>query len=285
MTKSKWLAIAVGVVCVSAIGGKIYAGHVVDEKIQTALEKSDMNEFVRYDGVSVGLLGGVTLKHAAFGPESEVKVESLAIGSIDREAIEHGKLPAYGEISVHGFELAMTQQQVEQAFPQLYALGYREIKGDIGIEYNYSAQDKMLHIKELTLSLDGAGTLTGHLDMEVPWDAISNPVMLLMAMNAAKLKTVGLKLENDGLVDRLFDMAEREQKMSHDDVIAKLDVEIKHAADDTQKQVLSAVRDFLDGGDELEASVEVASAVAIPRLVQAIQRGDMRNMTISIQGS
>jgi len=161
MTKSKWLAIAVAVVCVSAIGGKLYVGHVVDKKIQAELEKSDMNKFVRYDGISVGLLGGITLKHAAFGPESEVKVESLAIDSIDREAIEHGKIPAYGEITVHGFELAMTKQQVKQTFPILYTLGYRDIKGDIGIEYNYSEQDKMLHIKELSLSLDGAGTLTG----------------------------------------------------------------------------------------------------------------------------
>lgn len=285
MTKSKWLAIAVAVVCVSAIGGKLYAGHVVDKKIQAELEKSDMNKFVSYDDVSVGLLGGITLKHAVFGPESEIKVESLAIDSIDREAIEHGKIPAYGEITVHGFELAMTKQQVKQFFPKLYNLGYRDIKGDIGIEYNYSEQDKMLHIKELTLSLDGAGTLTGHLDMQVPWDAISNPDMLLMAMDAAKLKTVGLKLENDGLVDRVFDMVEKKQHISHEDAIAQLNNEIAKMSNDSQKKLLLALRDFMIGGNELEASIEVASAVAIPRLVQAIQRGDLRDMTIKVQGS
>lgn len=285
MTKTKWLAIATAVVCVTLIGAKIYAGNVADEEIQIALEKSEMNKFIKYETVSVGLLGGVTLKSVAFGPEREVKVESLVIDSIDREAIEQGKLPAYGEITVHGFELAMTEKQVKRAFPQLYALGYRDIKGDVGIEYNYSDTDKMLHINELSLSLMGAGKLTGHLDMELPWNEITNPVMLMMALDDAKLKTVGLKLENDGLVARLFDMAEKEQKMSHKDVIAKLDAEIKSATDSSQKQVLSALRDFLDGGDELEASVEVSSAVTVLRLIQSISRGDLRDMKINIQGS
>jgi len=121
--------------------------------------------------------------------------------------------------------------------------------------------------------------------MQVPWDAISNPYMLLMAMDATKLKTAGLKLENDGLVDRVFDMVEKEDHISHEDAIAQLNNEIAKTSNDSQKKLLLALRDFMIGGNELEASIEVASAVAIPRLVQAIQRGNLRDMTIKVQGS
>jgi len=174
---------------------------------------------------------------------------------------------------------------MRRAFPVLYRLGYRNVHGDLHLNYTYSADDKKLVVDEASLTLDGAGTLLFDMDVGVPFAPISNPLALLMALDQAKLTSISMTMENDGLVDHIFTLAKNDQKMDRETFLKKIEQEVSDTSGAKKKELLIAVHDFLAGGDELKASIEPSGPVELGRVFNAIQRGDLSKLNTSIRGS
>jgi len=276
----------IALIGVVIIGGKIYAGKVADEKVHQAIVSMNAEDVFSYDKISVGLLGGITLQAVAAGPHGEIKADALVVDSLDRDALENGKFPAYGDISIQGFDLAMNAREMRRAFPVLYRLGYRNVHGDLHLNYTYSADDKKLVVDEASLALDGVGTLVLDMDVGVPFASISNPLALLMALDQAKLTSISMTMENDGLVDHIFTLAKKnDQKMDREAFLKQLEQDVSDTSGAEQKELLIALHDFLAGGDELKVSIEPSGPVKLSRVFNAIQRGDLSKLNISIRGS
>jgi len=101
MNKKTITIAAMVLIAATAIGGKIYAGKVADEKIHQAIASANAADVFRYDDVSVGLLGGVTLDSVVAGPHGEIKANEMIVSSLDRDGLESGQFPAYGDISIN----------------------------------------------------------------------------------------------------------------------------------------------------------------------------------------
>jgi len=285
MNKKGITIAAIGLIAAVAIGGKLYAGKVADEKIHQAIASVNATDTFKYDDVSVGLLGGVTLSSVVAGPHGEIKADAVVVSSLDRDALETGRFPAYGDIRIKDFDLAMSEQEMRGAFPMLYELGYRNVHGDLHLEYTYSADDKKLKVDEASLTLDGAGTLAFDMAVEVPLTSISDPLVLMAVLNQAKLSSISMSMENDGLVDHIFTAAKNEQKLDKDAFLQQIEKQASSTSNATQKEMLTAVHDFLDGGDEFKASIKPSSPVNLTRVANAIQRGDFTQLNISVEGS
>lgn len=285
MNRKGIMIAAIALIGVVVIGGKIYAGKVADEKIHQAIVSMNAADVFSYDKISVGLLGGITLQSVAAGPHGEIKADALVVDSLDRDALENGKFPAYGDISIKGFDLAMNEREMHRVFPMLYQLGYRNVHGDLHLNYTYSADDKKLVVDEASLTLDGAGTLVFDMDVEVPFASISNPLALLMALGRAKLTSISMTMQNDGLVDHIFTFAKNDQKMDRETFLKKIEQLVSDTSGAKQKELLIAAHDFLAGGDEFKASIEPSAPVKLARVLNAIQRGDFSKLNISVRGS
>jgi len=280
--KKNIMIAGVALIVAVAVGGKMYAGNVADKEISKAIASVHAEDMVKYDGVSVGLLGSVTLQSVVFGEHGEMKARSIEVASLDRDALEHKQFPSYGDIRIKGFELSMSDREMKRAFPLLYKLGYHDVHGDLRLEYTYS-DDNKIAIDEASLTLDEAGTLELALEVEV--GSISNPLELLAALDGAKLSSMSMTLENDGVVDHILALIKHEKNKNKDEILKELEHEASKANKPMQKEVLTAMHDFIDGGDEFKASINPSSPIRIARVVNAIQRGDFNLLSITVKGS
>ena len=256
----------------------------MDEQVRAALANNGMTQDVQYDDVHVGLFGSVTFDHVVFGSSGNATFDNVVVSSIDRDAFEKGVFPTYGSVAFHGYKLAMTEGEMRRSVPMLYQLGYRKIQGDMNVSYQYSPEEKRLDIQEASVAMDEHGKLSGHLSIRMPLDSLKNPNQVKAALESARLKTAGLKLENDGLVERGFAMSEKQDHKNREQVLADLEQQIQRSPQENQKKALTAFRDFLAGGHEIGVSI-TTDDMHLSRVVAAFSRADLRGMDLEFNGS
>jgi hypothetical protein len=175
---------------------------------------------------------------------------------------EESEIPSYMDLEFNGIEAEIKQ------IDELSMLGYEDyLSSNMAISYEFDAEAGEVNIKNLSMGIDDVGSI----GIELKLSNIKNPAALIFTYPSVQIDAAKIVYEDDSLIDRAYTLQAKKEKKSvdeiKDDAIQILDSKIEKTSGEFQKNVLLAIRDFIDDPDELTISVSPQSPVSIKQLL------------------
>lgn len=263
---------AAAVAVAGVVGAKYYTSSVADEKIQAALKNSSQFADVKYDDVSVALLGGdVYIEDIVITQPNGKKAEIDEIVLHDFD--DKNDIPEYLELSVNDIRLDVTPENFGASAAALKNLGYEEVEVSVNIAYTYDKASKEFELKQLKLNADDMGEATLQLTLEDVH--LDNPMMVMMGMQKLKLKSGKLTFKDDSLLERNLKMAAKQKGKDVDEIVdegvAILERDIAAAekrGDDFSADAMEEVIAFLRDPDEISITASPEHPVSIDTMMR-----------------
>jgi hypothetical protein len=260
----KNIILSVGAIAlVSFIGAKYYASSVAKDRVDSILASAPpILKGLTYKDVSVGLLtGSVTFKDVEFSSPAKdrnILINEVVLNDYDEES----EIPSYMDLEFNGIEAEIKQ------IDELSKLGYEDyLSSNMAISYEFDAKAGEVNIKNLSMGIDDLGSIR----IELKLSNIKNPAALIFTYPSVQIDAAKIVYEDDSLIDRAYTLRAKKEKKSvdeiKDDAIQILDSKIEKTSGEFQKNVLLAIRNFIDDPDELTISVSPQSPVSIKQLL------------------
>ena len=271
------LGIAVSALAIAAFtGAKYYASSVTDEKIQSTLNDMPGMENIKYDDVSVDLLGGDVHIHdveiSPLGGGKETLIEEIVIHDFD----EDNEIPRYLNVSANGVNIEVTPANFGAASTGLKKMGYETIEASFDLIYEYNEDGKELELNNLALRVEDMGAASLGISLEnidLETVDLENPVTLISVTQALRLKYARIKFDNDSLIEKLLATDAESRGMDVDELVNQIEVEIeeqiktaKNAGDEFSASVLAAMLDFIKNPDSISIMIKPEKPISFRTL-------------------
>ena len=269
MSQSRMMQTVIAVTALAIagfIGAKYYASSVTDEKIQGTLNDMPGMENIKYDDVSVDLLGGDVhvqgIEISPIGGGKETVIEEIVIHDFD----EDNDIPRYLNLSANGVNIEVTPANFGAASAELKKMGYETIEASFDLIYEYNEDGKVLELNNLALHVADMGEASlgislDNIDLENV--DLENPMTLMSVTQALRIKYAVIKFDDDSLMERLFATDAKNRGMDVDDLTGQIEVEIeaqiktaKNAGDEFSVSVLTAMLDFVKDPDSISITIK-----------------------------
>jgi hypothetical protein len=279
MSQSRMMqtGIAVTVLAIAGfIGAKYYASSITDEKIQGTLNDMPGMENIKYDDVSVDLLGGDVhvqdIEISPLGGGKETVIEEIVIHDFD----EDNDIPRYLNLSANGVNIEVTPANFGAASTELKKMGYETIEASFDLIYEYNEDGKALELNNLALHVADMGEASLGISLEnidLENVDLENPMTLMSVTQALKLKYARIKFDNDSLIEKLLAMDAKNRGMDVDDLVDQLEADIeeqiktaKNEGDEFSASVLVAMLDFVKDPDSISITIKPERPISFEAL-------------------
>ena len=279
-----------GVVIAGFVTFKYVAAAMIEDKIDMAMTKAGIpTESFSYD-TSVDLLGFNThLKNIELTlPNKEsVKIDEITINSFDADH----KIPEFMDIEIEGLESkkALKSLPFARASRDIFD-NMEKVNVNFAIKYKFDSEDKILDIKEISESVDHLGELSFSTELH-HIDSMQSLLQRMM-LNPYSL-SVGkseLAYKDDSLVEKIILMNAKQQGVSvsqyKEKVVQKLNKELdkieskKSAA--LEKELLSAVIDFVEDSDEFSISIDPQKPMTLREMSTGNPSANLEKLNLEI---
>ncbi|SKA93108.1 hypothetical protein SAMN02745704_02458 [Paucidesulfovibrio gracilis DSM 16080] len=275
MAKGKNLLVALCIGAVLLVGGYFgahyMAKNVAEQKVKEFFAGMDDVVHAEYGDVDVNLFTQAAevndLKVAVLGGKV-IDIDQLVL---DRYEEKDG-VPHAVTVRFSGVDVPVTPEYFGDSVDVIRNLGYEMLHCDYVMDYAYDEKDKIFETKELSLSVKDAGQFSlsfrlGNVDLA---DLTKGgPSAMLVTVDQAELS-----YGEDSLMDRLFDMAAKEERMSREKLMAEInqntDREIQRAranGEDFAAQVMEEIQEFLNNPQTLRVQAQPDEPVAMLQLL------------------
>ena len=270
MTKKTKIGLVILIVLVIAgyFSLKAYAAHVAEKNIDQAVSRVSGFVDLDYQKVNVDLFGLNThirnVRVAGMNREQTVEIDDIVIYRLYRQ----DRMPASLHVRFKGINLAL--DRLGQNAAALQQMGYSHIKADTEIDYTYDPEERRLDIHSFQTGAADLGHIkvTGRID-NLNLSPANLPILLFTFPNIL-LDQATVTYQDDSFVKRLLEMAAQEKGQPYEafmrDLNEKLEKEIAGQSDPFLKQVMTAVKRFLNNPAAITIAISPDKPVSIGRL-------------------
>ncbi len=253
-------------------GVKAYLNRSAQMRVDEKLSRVDGFVDVEYDKARLDLLGwnphlkNVTV--SSVGTNAKTKIDDIIIYKLH----ETNEVPERLHIALKGIHLEVNTDNFGSQAENLKRMGYKAIKGDIHVDYEYDMEKKAFHLNRFRMGADDVG----HIHAEFHSSNIDlNPdtiAFLLFSFPAILIHKAELRYEDDSLIPRLQKAVAEQQEKTVDELVAELTEEIDKEIDKTDNRftqdALKAIRKFVKDPDEIRIIVSPQEPVSLGRIQQ-----------------
>lgn len=251
-------------------GVKLYLNHSVEKQVEARLSQVEDVVDVKYDKAKLDLLGwnhhlqDVTV--SSIGTGAKTKIDDIIIYKIDEE----NEIPVRLHVAFKGIHLEVNAENFGSGAEDLNKMGYKTIKGELQMDYEYDKEKKAFHLNTFRVGADDVG----HINAECHISNIDldpeNMAFLLFSFPGILIHNAELRYEDDSLIPRLQKAAADQQGKTVDEVIEELteeiDKEIDKADNKFTEDALKAVKKFVKDPDKIRIIISPKDPVSLGRI-------------------
>lgn len=236
------------------------------EKLDSFVDSLQPRMRLDYAAAEADRSGAVTVRDLTVTGD---RIGSVAIREmVLREYDTENPAPHRVDMTLKGVDLPLDGSLRETAA----ALGYQRLELDLDYAYSYTAEDRSLELTGISMTVPEAGALTirarlGNVDVVDP--AVEGIDM--QALMQLMLQGGEIVYRDDSLVDRLIGLRARKIGVSAEafraDIISRIDGEIARAEGESGRELLRAVRSFIEKPGELRLTIAPEQPVAAIELL------------------
>lgn len=270
------MGIVIGVLLVLVIlfvGAKFYIDSLAKEKIDAKLAELNLSDKIKYEDVSVNpLTQKVTLSDVTLintKQQEELKIKEVIFYKYDNT----GNIPMFFHGAANGLQIELNKENsiVPEFVYKLKEYGHKRLELDLELDYELKADKQELEFKTLKLNEDKLFTI----DSELTLGNVlfreearkSSPLWFL----AITLKSASLNLENNGLLDQVFEANAKKQNLTLGEYVNSITTEIqKKIEEETNpklKEVMEEFVKFLKNRNEIQVTTNFKRPFSIGEFV------------------
>jgi len=279
MTKKTKIGLVILIVLVAAgyFGLKAYAAHVAEKNIDRTMSRVSRWVDLDYQTVNVDLFGLNThirnVRLAGINRQQTVAIDDIVIYRFSRQ----DRVPASLHIRLNGVSVPLNQLGRNAAV--LRQMGYSRIKADSELDYTYDPAEKSLDVNKFRTGADDLGYLTMSCQIgNVNLNPAHLPVLLFTFPNIL-LNRATVTYRDDSFFPRLLKYAAQEKGQSYEAFVKELNVklekEINTQSDPFLRQVMTAVKKFLNNPDTITFAISPENPVSIGSLREIRDRNEL----------
>ena len=256
------------VAAASFFGVQMYANNAVAKEVDALAEKTADSFELTYGSAKADIfnkaayISDVTITPVAEGSEPS-HINTVVIHDIDLD----NEFPTYMNIAFKGMDVDM--EALGERGAALKAMGYDKLKSNLEIDYRYDVAGKELFLNKISNGIDEFGVLTFSTHLS-SIDLSGGPMALLFTFPTIVIHSAEASFTDDSFMGRLMDLVSQSRGIEVDElkvgIFETLDAEIENAPDDTSRELLSAVRTFIEKPDRITISINPPEPVAFMAL-------------------
>ncbi|MBF0473475.1 MAG: hypothetical protein HQK91_03550 [Nitrospirae bacterium] len=237
-------------------GLTLFAENIIKNKLDVAILRLKGTVDVTYDNVNFNLFKlSSSIKNVKITPTGKkdgVNIDSITISSIDRK----NDIPTYLNFTASGINLKITEQMFTLKTQPLTALGFKNLNGNLELNYKYDTEKKELNLIKLSAKIDKIGDvdIISHLG-NINLTFFDNPVTTNMAIPNILLYNAEINYKDSAFINRLFKLFAEENKTSPElqEVLfnAMIDQQFAAATDDYAKKSIPEFKKFVSSPDKI----------------------------------
>lgn len=267
-------AAALVFVCI-CFGIRLYASKTAKERIDMVLEKNAKFLAFDYKDVTVDLIGrDVRISDVRISPPDEkekLRIREIIIHEFD----DKSDIPLFLSISFNGLEL--NPDKFGTGGENIRKLGYADkLLVSLKADYVYEKERKELNIEKMGLRADDVGEISislhvGNIDLSP-----ENFMAILFTFPQITVHKAEIVYKDDSLAERSIRFAAKEKNMEADKfksvMIQELEKEIEKEKNDSARNLLVKIRNFLNDPKELSISFTPESPSLLGEIMDEFQQ-------------
>ena len=237
---------------------------------QKLLEMAAQGQEPTPESFAMGTYGDVHLKGLEVTAEDEknVKLEEFSITELDKKGMVLTSL----NVEVKGLEIETKSIDRREAEEILGQLGYDKLVFNAGFRFVWDAATKTLEVKNLSVGINDAGTLSISLSVEgadpEALEAGGNPTKVLPEL---LFKRAEIRYQDESLAPRALKMAAQMQGMDPEELramlLAQIDGQKAMAGTSPQsEQAVASVKAFITSPGSLTITAEPSAPVPLMKV-------------------
>lgn len=280
----------IGVVVAGFVTFKYVTAGMVEDKIGKAMIKAGIpTKAISYDA-SVDLLGfsthlnDITIK---FPGRDELEIDEITIKNFDADH----DIPEFMNIEIEGLEVQKVLRNLPLAkMTKGIVKDMDDAKMNFTINYQFDTEKQLLDIKEISESIDELGKISFSTELH----KVKSLQMLIQSLminpNAILIGKSEIEYKDDSLVERIMQINAAKEKISlkeyRNKILSVMNEELKKADKkentELEKDLLSAMIDFIKNPDEFEISIDPKEPMSLREMTRGNPNENIKKMNLEI---